>query len=92
MLIILLAPVFGVTWVKLGARNPSRPPSSAWVWSCSRSGSCVMAWAPTGLAGGKVGMQWLVATYFFHTLGELCLSPVGLSSMTKLAPAGSSAR
>ena len=31
-------------------------------------------------------MRWLVATYFFHTVGELCLSPVGLSSMTKLAP------
>ena len=32
------------------------------------------------LADGKVGMQWLVAMYFFHTVGELCLSPVGLSS------------
>jgi POT family proton-dependent oligopeptide transporter len=31
-------------------------------------------------------MQWLVATYFFHTVGELCLSPVGLSSITKLSP------
>ena len=38
------------------------------------------------LAEGRVGMQWLVATYFFHTVGELALSPVGLSSMTKLAP------
>jgi POT family proton-dependent oligopeptide transporter len=45
-----------------------------------------MAWASTSLADGKVGMQWLVATYFFHTVGELCLSPVGLSSITKLAP------
>jgi POT family proton-dependent oligopeptide transporter len=33
-------------------------------------------------------MSWLVVTYFLHTVGELCLSPVGLSSMTKLAPAG----
>ena len=31
-------------------------------------------------------MRWLVATYFFHTVGELCLSPVGLSSITKLSP------
>ena len=31
-------------------------------------------------------MTWLVVTYFFHTVGELCLSPVGLSSVTKLAP------
>ncbi|UCE02633.1 MAG: MFS transporter, partial [Candidatus Latescibacterota bacterium] len=36
--------------------------------------------------GGRVGMQWLVVTYFLHTVGELCLSPVGLSSVTKLAP------
>jgi POT family proton-dependent oligopeptide transporter len=34
----------------------------------------------------KVSMWWLIITYFFHTLGELCLSPVGLSSMTKLSP------
>ncbi len=34
----------------------------------------------------KVSMLWLIITYFFHTLGELCLSPVGLSSMTKLSP------
>ena len=36
--------------------------------------------------GIKVSPLWLVATYFLHTVGELCLSPVGLSSMTKLAP------
>ena len=34
----------------------------------------------------KVSMLWLIVTYFFHTLGELCVSPVGLSSMTKLSP------
>jgi POT family proton-dependent oligopeptide transporter len=49
-------------------------------------GFLVMAWASMSLAEGRVGMHWLVATYFFHTVGELCLSPVGLSSMTKLAP------
>jgi POT family proton-dependent oligopeptide transporter len=45
-----------------------------------------MAWGSSFLGGGKIGMQWLVVTYFFHTVGELCLSPVGLSSVTKLAP------
>jgi POT family proton-dependent oligopeptide transporter len=49
-------------------------------------GFLVMAWASSHLDSGKVGMQWLVATYFFHTIGELCLSPVGLSSITKLSP------
>ena len=51
------------------------------------AGFLVMAWASTYLVNGKVGMGWLVATYFLHTVGELCLSPVGLSTMTKLAPA-----
>ena len=37
--------------------------------------------------GAKVSPIWLVGTYFLHTVGELCLSPVGLSAMTKLAPA-----
>jgi POT family proton-dependent oligopeptide transporter len=49
-------------------------------------GFLVMAWGSSFLGGGKIGMQWLVVTYFFHTVGELCLSPVGLSSVTKLAP------
>jgi POT family proton-dependent oligopeptide transporter len=36
--------------------------------------------------GGKVGPQWLLLTYLLHTAGELCLSPIGLSNVTKLAP------
>jgi POT family proton-dependent oligopeptide transporter len=39
------------------------------------------------LGGGKAGPWWLIGTYFLQTLGELCLSPVGLSAMSKLAPA-----
>ena len=38
------------------------------------------------MSGAKVGPYWLIGTYFLQTLGELCLSPVGLSAMTKLAP------
>jgi len=47
-----------------------------------------LAWGATFRDGdaARVGMQWLVVTYFLQTVGELCLSPVGLSSMTKLAP------
>ena len=53
----------------------------------SHIGFLLLPWGSTFLGGGaKVGMRWLVVTYFFHTVGELCLSPVGLSSMTKLAP------
>ena len=86
ILIILLAPVVGMTWVRLGARNPSIAVKFGLGLALLAVGFLVMAWASMSLADGKVGMQWLVATYFFHTVGELCLSPVGLSSMTKLAP------
>jgi POT family proton-dependent oligopeptide transporter len=53
------------------------------------AGFFVLAWgaANTG-AGTLVSPAWLVVTYFLHTCGELCLSPVGLSSITKLAPRG----
>jgi POT family proton-dependent oligopeptide transporter len=86
ILIILLAPVVGMTWVRLGARNPSMAVKFGLGLVLLAVGFLVMAWASMSLVDGKVGMQWLVATYFFHTVGELCLSPVGLSSMTKLAP------
>jgi POT family proton-dependent oligopeptide transporter len=84
--IILLAPVVGMTWVRLGDRNPSMAVKFGLGLVLLAVGFLVMAWASMSLAEGRVGMHWLVATYFFHTVGELCLSPVGLSSMTKLAP------
>ena len=46
----------------------------------------VVASAKTHGGADKVSAWWLVTTYFLHTVGELCLSPVGLSSVTKLAP------
>jgi len=84
--IIMLAPVVGMIWVRLGNRNPSMATKFGLGLVLLAVGFVVMAWASMSLQDGKVGMQWLVATYFFHTVGELCLSPVGLSSMTKLAP------
>jgi proton-dependent oligopeptide transporter, POT family len=84
--IILLAPVMAMLWVSFGARNPSIPIKFGWGLILLGVGFLVMAWGSTFLGGGKVGMQWLVVTYFFHTVGELCLSPVGLSSVTKLSP------
>ncbi len=84
--IILLAPVIGSLWVWLRSRNPSIPVKFGLGLVLLGAGFLVMAWGSTGLGAGKVGMQWLVATYFLHTVGELCLSPVGLSSITKLAP------
>ena len=74
-------------WVKLGDRNPSIPVKFGYGLVLLGVGFLVLAWGSTYLGdGAKVGMQWLVVTYFLHTVGELCLSPVGLSSVTKLAP------
>jgi POT family proton-dependent oligopeptide transporter len=95
LFIILLAPVMGMVWVKLGARNPSIPIKFGLGLVLLGVGFLVMMWGSAGLetdAAGKVvegstvGMRWLVVTYFMHTVGELCLSPVGLSSVTKLSP------
>jgi POT family proton-dependent oligopeptide transporter len=46
----------------------------------------VLAAATRSAGGDKVSPLWLICCYFFHTTGELCLSPVGLSAMTRLAP------
>jgi POT family proton-dependent oligopeptide transporter len=70
----------------MGARNPSMAVKFGCGLILLGVGFLVMAWASTFLSEGRVGVQWLVATYFFHTVGELCLSPVGLSSVTKLSP------
>jgi POT family proton-dependent oligopeptide transporter len=91
--IILLAPVMGMLWVKLGARSPSIPVKFGMGLVLLGVGFLVLAWGslyiPEGAANDPavgVAMTWLVVTYFFHTVGELALSPVGLSSVTKLSP------
>jgi POT family proton-dependent oligopeptide transporter len=91
--IILLAPVMGMLWVKLGARSPSIPVKFGMGLALLGVGFLVLAWGslyvPEGAEGNPavgVAMTWLTVTYFFHTVGELALSPVGLSSVTKLAP------
>jgi POT family proton-dependent oligopeptide transporter len=87
--IILLAPVFGYLWTWLAHRNknPSIPMKFALGLLGLSAGFFVLAWGAAGATKqGSVAITWLVVTYFLHTVGELCLSPVGLSSITKLAP------
>jgi POT family proton-dependent oligopeptide transporter len=85
--IILLAPVFGALWVRLGRRQPSTSAKMGFGLTFLAIGFLVLAWGASFTAGGaRVSMFWLITTYLLHTVGELCLSPVGLSSVTKLAP------
>ena len=87
LFIILLAPVFGSLWVRLGSKHPSIPAKLAYGLLLLGLGFLVLAWGSTFTTDGTlVSPMWLIVTYFFHTIGELCLSPVGLSSITKLAP------
>jgi len=85
--IITLAPVFAWLWVKLGKYEPSSPAKFAIGLILMGSGFLVLVWA-TAIAqtGVEVSPMWLVVTYLLHTCGELSLSPVGLSMVTKLAP------
>lgn len=88
LFIIMFAPVFGMLWARLGTRAPSIPMKFFYGLIQLGVSFAVMAWAAsfTDPEGPGVSPMWLVATYFFQTTGELCLSPVGLSSITKLSP------
>ena len=86
--LIPLAPVFAALWMRLGDRQPSVPAKFTialvfvglgYLW--------LVPAAQLAQGGNKVSPIWLTGTYFLHTIGELCLSPVGLSAMTRLAPA-----
>jgi POT family proton-dependent oligopeptide transporter len=87
--IILLAPVFGMMWVWLDSRqkNPSIPVKAGLGLLGLAMGFFVLAWgAANATPENPVSPAWLVVTYFLHTVGELCISPIGLSAITKLSP------
>jgi proton-dependent oligopeptide transporter, POT family len=86
--IILFAPIFAALWVRLGRRNPSSPAKFAVALFLLGLGFTVMIGAASAAAGGaRVSPLWLFFSYLLQTLGELCLSPVGLSAISVLAPA-----
>ncbi len=87
--VITLAPLFTVLWGFLYKfkMEPSSPTKMAWGLALVAIGYVVIAFAVKGLgAGEKVSMWWLFGLYVIHTMGELCLSPIGLSMVSKLAP------
>jgi POT family proton-dependent oligopeptide transporter len=88
--IIALAPVFAALWMRLGrrGRDLSSPAKFAWGLLLMAAAMLVMYVAALRvLQGNQVSPLWLTGTYLLAACGELCLSPVGLSSTTKLAPA-----
>ena len=93
LFIIILAPVFAWMWVKLGNRQPSVPKKFA-IGILFAGLSFLVILIPGYFAGtdSLVSPLWLVLSYFVVVIGELCLSPVGLSATTKLAPEAFSAQ
>ena len=87
--IILLAPFFAAMWVKLDKAdwNPSIPRKFAYGLAGAAIGFYVLVFAIQHTVGedGKISWVWLTLTYLIHTMGELCLSPIGLAMVTKLA-------
>ena len=87
--IVTLSPFLGYLWIRLAARNlnPSTPVKFAFGLFLMAASFWVMVGAAHVVAHGALASSyWLIGTYFFATVGELCLSPVGLSAVTKLAP------
>ena len=89
MFIVLLSPFFAAFWIKLGQRmvTPAYGIKCAVGLIIMASGFIVMFFAAQYAAQGlKVAPMWLITTYFLHTVGELCLSPIALSAVSKLSP------
>jgi POT family proton-dependent oligopeptide transporter len=87
LFVILLAPLFAWAWLRLGPNQPSSPMKFALGLFFLGLSFLLMVPAAMLTAEGRVSPMWLVGLFFLQTIGELFLSPVGLSTMTKLAPA-----
>lgn len=86
LFVMILAPMFAIAWVRLGPRQPSTPVKFALGLALLSSSFVLMVPAAYLTVTGKLSPFWLVGLFALQTMGELCLSPVGLSAMTKLAP------
>ena len=86
--IFTIAPLFALLWIALAKRNmePSTPIKFSIGIVFVGLGFLALVYGMNSSEGLQTGVIWIVLIYFLHTLGELCLSPVGLSSVTKLSP------
>ncbi|AWO01893.1 MFS transporter [Chitinophaga alhagiae] len=86
--VVTFAPFFAWLWLKLGKREPASPTKMAWGLLLLAIGYLVIAFGVKDVQPGvKVTMMYLIGMYALHTWGELCLSPIGLALVNKLAPA-----
>jgi len=87
--IVVLAPMFSEMWSFMGRKKmePASPYKQALGLAFLSLGYLVIAMGVKDIGTVKVSMMWLISLYFMHTVGELCLSPIGLSLVNKLAPA-----
>ena len=84
--ILALAPVIAALWVHLGSRQPSTPIKFSLGLVLVGISFLVMVGAASAAGAGETAATWLIGVYFIQTVGELCISPVGLSTATKLSP------
>ncbi len=87
--VVLMAPIFSMLWIKLGQKNmePASPTKQAIGLFLLSLGYLLIAIGVKNVGPGvKVSMLWLTGLYFIHTMGELTLSPIGLSMVNKLSP------
>ncbi|MGB2579369.1 POT family proton-dependent oligopeptide transporter [Elusimicrobium simillimum] len=89
LFVVLLAPLFAMLWRKMGKNELSTPAKFAWGLGLLGVGYIIITCAAYvyQTSGAAVSMLWLIALYLMHVFGELCLSPVGLSMISKLSPA-----
>jgi len=85
--VILLAPIFSVLWVKMGRRQPTSPMKFALGLTFIGLAYVLLVPGAALTAQGRISPLWLVGLYFLEVAGEMCISPVGLSTVTKLSPA-----
>lgn len=84
--VIALGPIFASLWIKLGPKQPSSPMKFVLGLLFVALSFVLMVPAAKLTVEGKVGPIWLISVFFIQTVGEMLLSPVGLSTMCKLAP------
>jgi POT family proton-dependent oligopeptide transporter len=85
--IVTLAPLFALLWKKMGSRQPSTPVKMAWgLFFLGLGFLVIVLGARVSDLGGLASPGFLISLYFLHTCGELLVSPVGLSFVTKVAP------